>query len=54
MFTGDVEVQSDVKIRLGGLRAYCKDLRIVADNTLDSKLESQRKWFVDNIDLKIS
>lgn len=54
VFSGSVEVQSDVKIRLGGLRGYCKDLRIVADNTLDSKLESKRQWFIDNIDLKIS
>lgn len=53
-FSGSVEVQSDVKIRLGGLRGYCKALRIVADDTLDSKLENKRQWFVDNIDLKIS
>lgn len=54
VFPGDVEVQSDVKIRIGGLKGYCKDMNIVADNTLDSKLESKREWFVDNIDLKIS
>lgn len=54
VFSGSVEVQSDVKIRLGGLRGFCKDLRIVADNTLDSKLENKRQWFVENIDLKIS
>lgn len=54
LFKGSVDVQSDVKIRLGGIRGYCHELNIVADNTLDSKLENKRQWFVDNIDLKIS
>lgn len=54
LFAGEVELKSDVKIRLGGLRGYCHDLSVVADNTLDSKLENKRQWFVDNIDLKIS
>ena len=54
VFSGEVQVESDVKIRLGGLSGYCKALNIVADNTLDSKLENKREWFIDNIDLKIS
>lgn len=54
VFAGEVEVKSDVKIRLGGIKGYCKDLGIVADNTLDSKLENKRQWFIENIDLKIS
>lgn len=54
VFSGSVEVKTDVKIRIGGLRGYCKELRIVADNTLDSKLENQRTRFVENTDLKIS
>ncbi len=54
VFSGEVEVKSDVKIRIGGLRGYCRQLRIVADNTLDSKLENKRQWFVDNIDLAIN
>ena len=54
VFSGEVELKSDLTIRIGGLRGYCKALNIVADNTLDSRLESRREWFVDNIDLKIS
>lgn len=54
VFSGEVEVKSDIKIRLGGLYGFCESLNIVADNTLDSKLENKREWFVENIDLKIS
>ena len=54
VFQGDVEIKSDINIRIGGLRGYCEKLEIVADNTLDSKLENKKSWFVENADLKIS
>ncbi len=54
VFTSDIKVESDIEIRIGGLRAYCEKLQLVCDNTLDSKLENQKNWFVENADLKIS
>lgn len=54
VFSGEVEIKKDVKIQIGGLRGLCKDLEIVADNTLDSKLESKKASFLKNVDLKIS
>lgn len=54
VFSGEVEVKSDLTIRIGGVRGYCEAMNIVADNTLDSKLETKREWFTENIDLKIS
>lgn len=53
-FKGNVEVKSDIKIKIGGIRGFCEALEIVADNTLDSKLENKKSWFVENADLKIS
>lgn len=53
VFNSDTEIKEDVKILIGGLRAYCEELKLVADNTLDSKLEEQKKWFVENADLKL-
>ncbi len=54
VFSGEAEVKSDLTIRIGGVRGYCEAMNIVADNTLDSKLETKREWFTENIDLKIS
>ena len=54
VFSGEVEVKTDIKIRIGGLRGFCEKLEIVADNTLDSKLESKKASFLKNADLKIS
>lgn len=54
VFSGEVTVEGDLEIRIGGLRGYCKELKLVADNTLDSKLDNKKSWFVENADLKIS
>lgn len=54
VFSGEAEVKADIKIRIGGLRGFCEKLEIVADNTLDSKLESKKASFLKNADLKIS
>lgn len=40
-------------IRLGGLRAYHQGMGRIADETLDSKLEEQREWFVENCGMTI-
>lgn len=53
-FKGEVKIESDLEIRIGGIRGFCKELKLVADNTLDSKLENKKSWFVENADLKIS
>ncbi len=40
-------------ITLGGIKAYCEEQSILADNTLDSKLLAQREWFCENSGLKV-
>ena len=52
-FNGEVTVENDVAIKIGGIKGFCKDLKIVADNTLDSKLNSQKDWFTENSGLKV-
>ena len=54
VFEGEVKVEGDISIRIGGIRGFCDELKLVADNTLDSKLDSKKSWFVENADLKIS
>ncbi|MCH5299227.1 MAG: V-type ATP synthase subunit E [Ruminococcus sp.] len=54
LFNSSVEIKEDIKIRIGGLRGFCENLKLVADNTLDSKLEAQKQWFVENADLRIN
>ena len=54
LFNSSVEINEDIKIRIGGLRGFCESLKLVADNTLDSKLEAQKEWFVENADLRIN
>ena len=53
VFNSDTEIKEDVTIRLGGLRAYCPAKKLGADNTLDSKLEEEKKRFVNSADLKL-
>lgn len=46
-----VEVSS--KIKIGGILAVNKTMSLVVDETLDSKLEEQKKWFSENSKLDI-
>lgn len=52
-FKAGAEVRTDKTIKIGGLRGYCESMRIIADETLDSKLEAQREWFVENASLSV-
>ena len=52
-FSGDTEVKADKTIKIGGVKGYCKALGIIADETLDTKLEAQREWFVENATLSV-
>ncbi len=53
LFSGNVTVEKDDTIRIGGVKGSCKTMRIIADETLDSKLQAQREWFVENADLSV-
>ena len=53
-FGGGCTVTYSDDIRLGGLRAYHQELGRIVDETLDSKLEEQREWFVENCGMTIS
>lgn len=53
LFDGKAEITVDRKIKIGGIRGYCKTLSIVADETLDSKLSLQREWFVEKANLSV-
>ena len=46
-------VECDNSIIIGGIRCYCEELSMIADDTLDSKLLNQRQWFSENSDLKV-
>ena len=39
-------VQTDESIRLGGIKASCESVSVLLDETLDTKLELQKKRFV--------
>lgn len=47
------EICADNSIELGGIKAYCETLSIMADDTLDTKLSDQRVWFAENSGLKV-
>ena len=52
-FSGTAQVEADRSILIGGLKGSCESLHIIADETLDSKLEAQREWFVENAALSV-
>lgn len=46
-------VEFDNSIVIGGIKGYCEELSVIADDTLDSKLLNQRQWFAENSNLKV-
>ena len=46
-------VQADEKILIGGLRVFCPSKHIEIDDTLDTKLEEQKRWFAEHSGLKV-
>ena len=46
-------LKADKTIKIGGVRGYCESMGIIADETLDSKLEQQRGWFAENAALSV-
>lgn len=52
-FKGEVEFKQDDSIVIGGIKGYCEALKIIADNTLDVKLEEKKTCFLENTTLKI-
>lgn len=53
LFSGSTEVKADKTIKIGGIKGYCPDMGIIADETLDSKLDAQREWFTENATLSV-
>ena len=36
------------EIKIGGFKLYCPELKIIIDETLDSKLNNTREWFMEH------
>ena len=47
------EVKADDSIFIGGIRGSNAEMGLVADETLDSKLEAQYEWFFANSGLSV-
>lgn len=52
-FGASATIEVDRKIKIGGLRGENKEMRLIADSTLDSMLEDQRSWFQENSGLAV-
>lgn len=46
-------VESSDEIEIGGCRAKLCGSGVVADDTLDKRLEAQREWFLENSGMKV-
>ena len=49
----EATVSADSHITLGGIKAYCPEKGVLMDDTLDTRLNEQRRWFVENSGLKV-
>lgn len=47
-FGRSCEVRESDEIRIGGLKAFSEALGVLADETLDSRLEDQKEWFAEH------
>ncbi len=50
----DARFETDASIMLGGIRGENAEKGLVADNTLDEKLQCQHEWFVETSGLVLS
>ena len=48
----DIQVSDEIKI--GGLTALSREMGLLVDETLDTKLENQREWFCENSGLTVT
>jgi len=51
---GDCEIKISKDVHLGGILGISRQRGIIADETLDSRLEAQRTWFAANSGLTMS
>lgn len=49
----NAEIITDSNIRIGGIKAFDVINNILIDDTLDTRLENQKEWFLENSDMKI-
>ena len=47
-------IESTDEISIGGIIGVSKKLGLLANETLDSKLEMQREWFFENSGLRVT
>ena len=52
-FGRDCKVESSEEITIGGCRAGVVGGSTVADDTLDTRLEAQREWFLENSGMSV-
>lgn len=46
-------VEYDDSILIGGIKGFCEEMSVIADDTLDTKLSNQRQWLAENSNLKV-
>ena len=52
-FSENTEISKDNSVKIGGIKGYSSAMGIIADETLDSKLEAQKEWFYTNCTLSV-
>ncbi|MCI5656372.1 MAG: V-type ATP synthase subunit E [Candidatus Pseudoruminococcus sp.] len=53
-FSPSCEVKSSKEIKIGGITGRSAGLGLIADETLDTKLDGQREWFYQNSGLRVT
>lgn len=53
-FSSACDVKASKEIKIGGITGRSASLGLIADDTLDTKLDGQREWFYKNSGLKVT
>lgn len=53
-FSPSCEVKASKEIKIGGITGRSASLGLIADETLDTKLNGQREWFYQNSGLRVT
>ena len=53
-FGQNCQIQPSETIRIGGIKGHSPAMGLVADETLDTRLDQQREWFYEHSGLTVT
>lgn len=53
-YTGKFSIETDAYIKIGGFITVCDELKILTDETIDSRINERKQWFYEHANLAVN